>query len=230
MQFLSYSSFNHHFVWLCTSFPHNTICPRLLHCPDVRFLSTIVDFNCWRQCCKDNQTTFSFPQNLATCHGHIILVYVCFLGFRGVLPVFSTVLFLFLFSQISLHTCPVTWILPQSAFTPHLHSISFISLLSSQCFYCFAIHYPHLCVSASLHLHLIPSLVQFVFKSILFISYCWVICWVSIILLLLLFPVSAIVFPCTCRVRLFQPLILIYFIHSSSWHNCQQHRTGCMGI
>lgn len=32
------------------------------------------------------------------------------------------------------------------------------------------------------------------------------------------------------RLAVFACSILIYFIRSSSWHNYQQHRTGCMGI
>ena len=107
--------------------------------------------------------------------------YACYLSSCGVLW-FLSVLFSLLFSFAPL----VSWVPPQSAFfsTPAL----FVPLPSvfpahqpPPCSWCFSIHYPHLCLSSSLHLKLSPSLAQLV--SRLMFSLCRVIYCVPAILL-----------------------------------------------
>ena len=103
---------------------------------------------------------------------------------------------------LHLSSKPIRLFPHQSAFPTYLHCIAFTSPALFLVFFqpiisfpdLFSHSYPHLCFSASLHLHLIPSLVQFLFMS-------------SLILLLCFFSPD-IVFPWSCHVCLFLPLIL----------------------
>ena len=88
-------------------------------------------------------------------------------------PVLSSTPVFYVFNQCS----HVTWVLPQSAFPPHLH-LPHQPSPPSWVFPCFSVFLliSLTCFSASLHLRLVPSLVYFVFKSILLYSHCRVMC------------------------------------------------------
>lgn len=97
--------------------------------------------------------------------------YMCVLG----------VLLLSVVSVVALFQC--------SAFPPRRCYISFLSsplfpvfsqpMSSFPVCSDFSIHFPHLCFSTTLHLHLIPTLVWLYLSP----AFCWVISWISMILL-----------------------------------------------